>query len=75
MPVTTLFTPTGESRSTHICHPAEGVTLIVFRRAAPRGWMWRGQSGAFRTGGRYAEGRAATRAAAEAAALEWFAAA
>ena len=71
MPVTPQFTPTGESRSTRTCHPAPGVTLIVFRRAAPRGWMWRGQSGAFRTGGRYGEGRAATRADAETAALEW----
>ena len=73
MPVTPQFTPTGESRSMHSCHPRPGTTLLVFRRSAPRGWLWQGLIGQGR-GSSYGEGRAATRAAAETAALEWAAA-
>ena len=52
------------ARSEQIAETASGVRMLVWRRQAPRGWMWRVSDGH----GGDIEGRARTRAAAQDAA-------
>ena len=80
MPVTVpsaVFAPTGSGiRSERSATTPKGAKLLVFRRQSARGWLWQGHLPTVRDDGQhrpgaYSDGRAPTRAAAEAAALDW----
>ena len=59
------FRATGGPRSEHAARTDDGVVILVFRRQAPRGWLWEAQDKA----GRHARGRAPTRCRAQQDAL------